>query len=99
MTLAANLEALRAHYGVSGRTFSGPEYMNVPPETGRRALRGLKAVDVDTLDEIATGLHLEAWQLLVPGLDPANLPTYVPTSVRSSIDELLSRIRSAKTAP
>ncbi len=99
LTLAANLEALRVHYNVSGRAFAGGQYMNVPVETGRRALKALKAIDLDTLDAIAHGLHLEPWQLLIPGLDPKNLPTYVPSSVRTSIDELLARVTSAKTAP
>jgi hypothetical protein len=99
LTLASNLEALREHFGVSGRQFFGEEFLNVPAETGRRALKGLKAIDVDTLDKIASALHLEAWQLLVPGLDPKNLPTHVPASVRSSMDELLTRMTVAKTMP
>lgn len=99
MTLAANLQALQAHFGVSGRQFYSSEYMDVAAETGRRALKGLKAIDLDTLDRIARALHMEPWQLLVPGLDAKNLPTYVPASVRSSIDEFLSRMTSAKTVP
>lgn len=99
MTLAANLQRLQAHYGVSGRQFFGDEYLGVPAETGRRALKGLKAIDLDTLDRIATGLHLQPWQLLIPGLDPANLPTTVTASVRSSIDEFLARITSASSGP
>jgi hypothetical protein len=36
------------------------------------------SVGVDIVAKVADVFHLEAWQLLVPGLDPKNPPTLMP---------------------
>lgn len=42
--------------------------------TTQRIREGETATRLSTLVQIATKLHIEVWQLLVPGLDPNDLP-------------------------
>jgi len=50
--------------------------------TAQRVLKAETSIGVDILAELARGLGVEAWQLLVKDLDPDNLPTLHPPSSR-----------------
>lgn len=50
--------------------------------TAQRVLQAETSIGVDLLAELARGLGVEAWQLLVKDLDPNNLPALHPPSTR-----------------
>lgn len=41
----------------------------------QRVLGGVASVGIDTIAQVAAALKVKPWQLLVPGLDPDNLPS------------------------
>lgn len=57
----------------------------------QRAISGRHATTIDTLDEISRAAGLQPWQLLTPGLDPANPPVYVMTKAER---DLYARVRA-----
>lgn len=66
----------------------------VPGATAQRVLgRAEGGYTVEALEATAKGLDVLAWQLLVPGLNPAALPTLHP-SVASFSPELTDRLRA-----
>lgn len=61
--------------------------------TAQRLLASEGDVRLGAIEVLARGLHVHAWQLLVPGLNPTALPELHPsTSVFSP--ELMARLRS-----
>lgn len=72
--LSENLKRLFGKRSITSAA-KAEESLKVPRSTIDRALnaRG-SSVRLETLAEIADGLKLEPWQLLVPDLDPENLP-------------------------
>jgi len=57
------------------------------------AKSGAHAINMDTLDGIARAFEMEAWQLLVPNMNPNNPP--VLRSIGETEDEMYKRLRSA----
>jgi len=55
-----------------------------------RIVKGQHAVTLDKIEEIAAACGLQAWHLLLPGLDPSNPPAAKVTDEDLS---LLSRLR------
>lgn len=66
-------------------------------ELGTGTISRLRNGEVDanlaTLEKLAAAFHVEAWQLLVAGLDPVNLPTLQPISEQER--KLYARIAEA----
>lgn len=58
-----------------------------------RLRNGAVDANMDTLERMARAFHVEAWQLLVPGIDPGNLPTLQPISEQER--KLYERIAEA----
>lgn len=58
-----------------------------------RLRNGMVDANLDTLERIAKAFEVEPWQLLVPGLTPANLPTLQPISEQER--KLYARIAEA----
>lgn len=56
-----------------------------------RIVKGEHAVTLDTLDVIAEKIGCQPWQLLVPNMDPHDLPMLV---MRSDERELYERVRA-----
>lgn len=59
------------------------------PKLGKKTKLGVSAISrllnghnatLETLDRIAEAFHVQTWQLLMPGLDPKNLPVVQPVS-------------------
>lgn len=65
----AGLRALARKYGIGEATLA-------------RILAADAAVRLDSVAKVAEGLGVEAWQLLVPDLHPARLPTLVDPHAR-----------------
>jgi len=56
----------------------------------QRAISARHATTIDTLDALASATGLRPWQLLVPGLDPANPPVHCMTQTER---DLYAKIR------
>lgn len=54
-----------------------------------RILAAESSITVDTLEKIAKAFDLQAWQLLVPGLDPGNPPVNHITDAERRLYERL----------
>ena len=73
-----NVQALRdSPTGARGqRTFA--EKCGIGEGTVWRISKGQDGTSIETLRAIAEAHGLQAWQLLVPGLDPVNPPVLAP---------------------
>jgi transcriptional regulator with XRE-family HTH domain len=58
-----------------------------------RLRNGAVDANMDTLERMARAFQVEPWQLLVPGIDPGNLPTLQPISEQER--RLYARIAEA----
>ncbi len=77
--------------------------MGIPTGNAQRVLSGIASVGVDTLDQVAGALGVQPWQLMVPNLDPANLPTVDDREFRWPFkridpDQVLGLVGSAAAA-
>jgi Cro/C1-type HTH DNA-binding domain len=52
----------------------------IGPASADRLKKQRTSVGLDVVDKIAKALSVDAWQLFVPGLEPANMPTLLPLS-------------------
>jgi DNA-binding Xre family transcriptional regulator len=68
--VAANARALMAHHGHRNPT-EAARYAGISQQQMDRILKGQR-VRVDTLENLARGYGLEPYQMLIPGLNPAN---------------------------
>ena len=50
--------------------------------TAQRILDEETSIGVETLERLADGLKVQAWQLCVPDIDPARLPSLEPVAFR-----------------
>lgn len=64
----------------------------VSKNTVDRAKSASHAINLDNLDSIARAFDMEAWQLLVPNLNPMNPP--VMRSIGEAEDELYKNLRT-----
>lgn len=94
--LAANLTALMASSS-SLNTLVAVEKateaigMKVGKSTVDRLRNGTTPVNLDYIDALAQAFGLDAWQLLVPGIDPRNPPTL--RSISPAEEQMYSRMR------
>lgn len=86
--LAANMRRLIDREQVSVRAWAMARGLDV--RLIDRLSKGQNAVTLDKLDEIATACGLQAWQLLLDGLDPDSPPA-MPISAEES--DMLSKLR------
>ena len=60
-----------------------------------KMLRGTGPVVIDQLELVARAFDLEAWHLLVPGLDPANPPYLVRSEQERELWRSIVKVREA----
>lgn len=78
--LWANLVALmQCRWGAENLNRLARE-AGIGPATAARIKGQQTSVGLEVIDAVAQAFSLEAWQLLVPGLDPLHLPTLLPMS-------------------
>lgn len=84
--LHANVEALLAHH--TGTKPDGSvvwhrlvSQYHIANGTAQRIKESNTSIGIDMVAKVAKAFGLEAWQLLVPGLDPTNLPVFAMTEV------------------
>ena len=96
--LWTNVSALmRHHWSVENLNRLARE-ANIGPATAQRIKQQQTAVGIDVLQRVAACFGIEAWQLLVPGMDPTSPPTLLPMTAaeRGLYERLLQAARQFK---
>lgn len=89
--LAANLKALMNQAGVNQSQLG--KKADVAQSTIGRILKERHAPDLDTLHSLGKALGVTVWQLMVPHLNPSNLPVLQNASAEEQ--ELYARLKAA----
>lgn len=89
--LSTNLTKLVEQVGVDSQNRLGKRSKVAQTSIGRYIHKTVSP-SVDKLEKIAHSFGLEAWQLLVPGFDPAHPPTLQAMSERER--ELMVKLRA-----
>jgi transcriptional regulator with XRE-family HTH domain len=90
-TLAKNLKALMDHLEIKQSALG--KRAGIAQSTVGRILQEKHAPDIDTIEALGRALGVSLWQLLVPGLDPANPPLLQNASPEER--ELYERLKQA----
>lgn len=94
--IAENLESLKKWHTDHGNTLTSARAIaraaNLSKNTVTQLLDPRKAVGeryptVDTLEAVAAVFDLQAWQLLIPGIDPTNPPVLPVTAAERDLTE------------
>jgi len=95
--LAQNLKALMQSKAGPKSQLALAKKSGVGQATIGRILREETAASIDTVEEIAAAYGLQAWQLMVAGMDPTNPPVLVPISKaeRALYDSLKAAMKEA----
>ena len=99
-TVAANLRALMLHAGMEKK--GEPNQSDLARASGAnqrtvgRILSRDQSPTVEMLETIARAFGLHAWQLLIPGLDPANPPVVVMSEAERQFYRRLEELRTAE---
>ena len=97
-TVAANLRALMLHAGMEKK--GEPNQSDLARASGAnqrtvgRILAREQSPTVEMLETIARAFGLHAWQLLIPGLDPANPPVVVMSEAERQFYRRLEDLRA-----
>lgn len=93
--LATNIRALMARKQRPATQHELAKMPGVSVGSAGRILGGVSDVRLETINAVAAALELEAWQLLVPYLDPDELPQLGGASSAWPFDpSLLARLRN-----
>jgi len=79
-TLWANVQALMLKHWEEENLNRLARECKIGPGTAARIKEQKTSVGLETLEKVAETFNLAVWQLLVPGLDPANPPALQPMS-------------------
>lgn len=99
-TVAANLRALMLHAGMEKK--GEPNQSELARASGAnqrtvgRILAHEQSPTVEMLETIARAFGLHAWQLLIPGLDPANPPVVVMSEAERQFYRRLEELRAVE---
>jgi hypothetical protein len=94
--LSANVRTLMAAVPALGTQAALRHISGIGGGSIEGAIKGTRNTGIDTVEAIAHAFGLHAWQLLVPDLDPANLPGLrSPDSERAFYRELERKIATA----
>ena len=79
----------------NGNQSEAARLTRIDPKTLNRIYRGLFSPNLDTLETFAAAYGYEAWQLLVPGFDPAKPPKL---KGEGDIDAAIEAVKKALTS-
>ncbi len=73
----------------------------IGPGTASRLKAQETSVGLDTIDKLAGHFNVEAWQLLVPGFEPDNMPVLQPVSPseRRLYERIMAAAKEIATEP
>lgn len=89
-TLVANIEALMRHDKITSDAQLGKK-AGIDQKTVWRIRKKEQSPTLDKLTSLARCFGLEVWQLLIPGLDPANPPVFVMSHTEQNLYNRLKR--------
>lgn len=89
-TLAQNVLALMESRRMTADSALA-KLAGVDQKTVWRIKKKEQSLTIDKLELIARAFGLHAWQLLIPGLDPANPPVFVMSSTEQTFYERMRR--------
>jgi hypothetical protein len=81
LTLKQNIAAMSAVKPQGGRR-AWAKRIGIGEATLTRMIQGDSDVQLSSVHAVAEGFGLQTWQILVPGLDPGNLPVYIGEAER-----------------
>lgn len=93
--LAENVKALRDRRGDLGGLRSWAKRFGVGEATLHRILHADAAIKLDSIEAVAKGFGVPAWMLLVPDLDPDNLPVALSPTERDFYRRLREAVKSS----
>lgn len=85
---------MRHHYGRENLNRLARE-TKIGPGTAARIKGMNQDANLKTVDKIAWFFKLQSWQLLLPGLDPTNVPVFAMTEHERSLYRKLKRVQEA----
>lgn len=100
-TLWANVQALMVkHYGAENMTRLASE-CGVGLGTVGRIKEQKTSAGIDMIEKIADRFNLSVWQMLVPGMDPANPPALQPVSApeRAFYEKIMQAAKAIAAEP
>lgn len=95
LILSSNLKTLKTSSGLPNLKLA--KKCGVSEGTINRGLRATGALDIDTVESIATAFGLHAWQLLVPNLDLKN--PHIVAELTTAEKELYLKMSAALANP
>jgi hypothetical protein len=100
-TLWANVQSLMLEHFKEENLSRLAKECGFAQSTATRIKQGNIAPGIDKLDLIARRFGLCTWQLLVPGMDPKNLPALQPVSKqeRALYDKIMSAAKEIAAEP
>lgn len=92
--LSDNIKNLMQHHDVLNSQSEIARRCGLPQRTVGRILNGETQANLSSIVGIATAFGIEPWQILVPGLDPSDLPRLrsVPDEQAAAIQKLTKAI-------
>lgn len=98
LVLWANVRALMLHRWDEENVNRLARVASVGPATVDRIKKAQTSVGLEVIDKVAQALDVETWQLLVPGMDPKNLPVLMPMSEgeRTFYERVISAAKALK---
>ena len=94
-TLSANLKALMSAHATLTTQAALGKAAGIDQRTVGRIINGTHSPTLKAVEALARAYRLAAWQLLMPGLDPLNLPVAQTASEKalySRMQELAAQI-------
>lgn len=86
---------MRKHWGEENLNRLSRE-AGIGPATAARLKAQETSVGIEVLDKLSKAFGVDTWQLLVPGMDPEQMPVLTPMS-KSERDFLARLMSSGKT--
>lgn len=93
--LAENVAALRSMRPELGGLRAWSRRVGVGEATLHRILHADAAIKLDSIEAVARGFGVPAWMLLVPDLDPKNLPVSLSAGERDFYRRLQAAAKAA----
>ena len=92
------LALMRHHWGRENLQRLGREARNVGclpiGASGASYMKSKKNIGLDKVDAVATVFGLSAWQLLIPNLDPSNVPVIMISEDERQLYDKLKRVHA-----
>lgn len=92
--LWANVTALMLHHWNEINLWQLAKRAKIGPATATRIKEARTSVGLDIVDKVAGVFGLQAWQLLLPDLDPANVPAAMISDDEKRLYERLKRAKA-----